>query len=208
MDAESYRTLSEPSPGILYKDKNSKFFGYAFPMASEDDARAYINCIRGLHPEAGHYCYAWRLGTGDIAWRANDDGEPNNSAGMPILGQLQSFGLTNCIVVVARIFGGVKLGVGGLISAYRTAAQLTLSSASIIEKQIVVAYTLRFDYAMTSKIMKTIRENRATVIAQRSSQWCEIDIECPLKHQDKIRESFSAFGADVTIVASVLESFE
>ena len=118
-----YKTIANPTEEILFKEKNSKFYGYAFPMQSEAEVKPIIDSLRKQHPHAVHYCYAYQVGTDTFIYRANDDGEPSNTAGMPIYGQIQSFGVTNVLLVVVRIFGGVKLGVGGLISAYRASAQ-------------------------------------------------------------------------------------
>ena len=123
---DTYNTIDFTPEEILFKEKNSKFFGYAFPLSTEEEIKPLIDNLRKQHPNAGHFCYAYQLGTNTISYRANDDGEPSNSAGMPIYGQIQSFSVTNILIVVVRIFGGVKLGVGGLISAYKTTAQLVL----------------------------------------------------------------------------------
>ncbi len=133
---DTYKTLAKPSEEILFKEKNSKFYGYAFPVTNEDEIKNHLETLRKQHHGAVHFCYAFQIGTNKIQYRANDDGEPSNSAGMPIYGQIQSFGLTNVLVVIVRFFGGVKLGVGGLISAYRTAAQMALEESEIIEKTI------------------------------------------------------------------------
>lgn len=133
---DTYRTLDFPSDEILYKEKNSKFFGYAFPISSEDEAKIILESLRKQHSSAGHCCYAFQIGTDKIQFRANDDGEPSNSAGMPIYGQIQSFDVTNVLVVVVRYFGGVKLGVGGLISAYKISAQMALETSEIAEKRL------------------------------------------------------------------------
>ena len=114
---DTFKTIASPSSEILFKEKNSKFFGCAFPVTSEEEIKSHLENLRKQHSGAGHFCYAFQLGTETIQFRANDDGEPSNSAGMPIYGQIQSFGVTNILVVVVRYFGGVKLGVGGLISA-------------------------------------------------------------------------------------------
>ena len=139
---DTYNTITKPSQDVLFKDKNSKFFGYAFPVKSEEEIKSYLEALKKQHHSARHWCYAYQLGTETTNYRANDDGEPNNSAGMPIYGQIQSFNLTNVLVVVVRYFGGVKLGVGGLINAYKTTAQLALESSNIIEKTINIDYQI------------------------------------------------------------------
>lgn len=164
---DTYNTIAFPSEEILYKEKNSKFFGYAFPIESEASVKPIIDGFRKQHPHAVHYCYAYQIGTDSVAYRANDDGEPSNTAGMPIYGQIQSFSLTNILVVVVRIFGGVKLGVGGLISAYRTTAQMTLEECEIVEKTIDIHYIISFDYKNMNKVMRGIKENKLEIVSQK-----------------------------------------
>ena len=138
IDKDTYKTLTSPSSEILFKEKNSKFYGYAFPVTTEEEIKTHLDLLKKQHQGAVHFCYAFQLGTETTIFRANDDGEPSNSAGMPIYGQIQSFNLTNVLVVVVRFFGGVKLGVGGLISAYRTTAKMALDASEIKETTIDV----------------------------------------------------------------------
>ncbi|MBQ0907826.1 YigZ family protein [Flavobacterium sp. F-328] len=163
---DTYLTIANPTEEILFKEKNSKFYGYAFPITHEEELKPILETLRKTHPQAGHFCYAYQLGTEQTTYRANDDGEPSNSAGMPIYGQIQSFGLTNLLVVVARIYGGVKLGVGGLISAYKTTAQEVLKEASIIEKTVDSEFIIEFDYQNMNKVMRVIKEKKLEIVAQ------------------------------------------
>jgi uncharacterized YigZ family protein len=163
---DTYNTIALPSEETLFKEKNSKFFGYAFPIESEEEVKPIIETLKKQHPNAGHFCYAYQIGTETIQYRANDDGEPSNTAGAPIYGQIQSFGLTNVLVVVVRIFGGVKLGVGGLISAYKTSAQITLESCEIIEKTIDIHFKISFDYKNMNKVMRVIKEKKVDIVSQ------------------------------------------
>lgn len=163
---DTYNTLAQATEEILFKEKSSKFFGYAFPIESEEEVKPILDQLRKLHPHAVHYCYAYQIGTEKISYRANDDGEPSNSAGAPIYGQIQSFGLTNVLVVVVRIFGGIKLGVGGLITAYKTTAQLALEEAEIIEKTIDIAFLISFDYKNMNKVMRVIKEKKLDIVTQ------------------------------------------
>ena len=163
---DTYNTIDFTPEEILFKEKNSKFFGYAFPIQSEEEVKPLIDTLRKQHPNAGHFCYAYQLGTDIISYRANDDGEPSNTAGMPIYGQIQSFSVTNILIVVVRIFGGVKLGVGGLISAYKTTAQLTLESCEITEKTIDIHFTISFDYKNMNKVMRVIKEKKLDIVNQ------------------------------------------
>lgn len=188
---DTYNTIATPAPEILYKEKNSKFYGYAFPVTSEEEIKIHLEQLRKQHHGAVHFCYAFQLGTDTIYYRANDDGEPSNSAGMPIYGQIQSFGLTNVVVIVVRFFGGVKLGVGGLISAYRTAAQMVLQEAEIVEKTIDINYKVSFDYKNMNKVMRIIKENNLEIVAQRMNESCEIDLATRKKNAEKIFDIFN-----------------
>jgi len=188
---DTYKTLAFPSAEILYKDKNSKFFGYAFPVTNEDDIKTHLEQLRKQHHGAVHFCYAFQLGTETVTFRANDDGEPSNSAGMPIYGQIQSFDVTNILVVVVRFFGGVKLGVGGLISAYRTAAQLALEEAEIVEKTLDVHFLISFDYKNMNKVMRVIKEKNLNIVSQKMDQSCQIEIATRKKNAENIVDIFS-----------------
>jgi uncharacterized YigZ family protein len=163
---DTYTTIAQATDEVLFKEKSSKFFGYAFPIESEEEVKPIIDQLRKLHPHAVHYCYAYQIGTEKISYRANDDGEPNNTAGAPIYGQIQSFGLTNVLLVVVRIFGGIKLGVGGLITAYKTTAQLVLEDAEIIEKTINIHFLISFDYKNMNKVMRVNKEKKLDIVNQ------------------------------------------
>lgn len=163
---DTYTTIAQATDEVLFKEKSSKFFGYAFPIESEEEVKPIIDQLRKLHPHAVHYCYAYQIGTEKISYRANDDGEPSNTAGAPIYGQIQSFGLTNLLLVVVRIFGGIKLGVGGLITAYKTTAQMVLEDAEIIEKTIDIHFLISFDYKNMNKVMRVIKEKKLDIVNQ------------------------------------------
>ncbi|MDC6351760.1 YigZ family protein [Zeaxanthinibacter sp. PT1] len=173
---DTYKTLRAPSPEVLFKDRKSKFFGYAFPVRTEEEIKDIIENIRQNHRAAGHVCYAWRLGIRKKKHRANDDGEPNNSAGMPIYGQIRSYDLTNVLIAVARVYGGTKLGVGGLIQAYKTAAQLALEAATIIEKVVMKDFRLIFKYPEMDKVMRTISQVEAEILSQKMEMDCTIEV--------------------------------
>ena len=187
---DTYKTIANPSEEILFKEKNSKFFGYAFPIASEDQVKPLIEPLRKRHFNAVHFCYAYQIGTERITFRANDDGEPSNSAGMPIYGQIQSQELTNVLIVVVRFFGGTKLGVGGLITAYKTAAQMALEATSIIEKTIDVHYLISFDYKNMNKVMRVIKEKNLEIITQKMEMSCEIEIATRKKNATIVLDTF------------------
>ena len=187
---DTYKTIEKASPEILFKEKNSKFYGYAFPVSSEEAIKEHIEHLKKEHFSARHWCYAYQIGTEKIQYRANDDGEPNNSAGMPIYGQIQSFEITNVLVVVVRYFGGVKLGVGGLISAYKTAAQMALEESAIIEKTIDKHFAISFSYAHMNKVMRIIKEKNLTIVSQKMEMDCEIIIGTRKKNVQKLLDTF------------------
>ena len=146
--------------------------------------------LRKKHHTARHFCYAWQLGTESVRFRANDDGEPSNSAGMPIYGQIQSFEVTNILVVSVRYFGGTKLGVGGLINAYRASARLTLESSAIEEKTIDESFQLNFQYDLMSKVLRILKENSITIKRQKLEMDCEMIIAVRKSHTQKIVKIF------------------
>lgn len=187
---DTYKTISEPTDEVLFKDKNSKFFGYAFPVTTEDEVKINLAMLKKQHHSARHWCYAYQIGTEKIMYRANDDGEPSNSAGQPIYGQIQSFNLTNVLIVVVRYFGGVKLGVGGLINAYRRSAQLALEQATIIEKTINTNFLITFEYKNMNKVMRIIKEKQIQIVNQVLELDCNIEISV---RKSKSEEIFSVF---------------
>ncbi|MDO6743952.1 YigZ family protein [Tenacibaculum soleae] len=187
---DTYKTIDVVSEETLFKDRNSKFFGYAFPVFTEDDIKEALEGLRKKHHSARHFCYAWQLGTETTRFRANDDGEPSNSAGMPIYGQLQAFDVTNILVVSVRYFGGTKLGVGGLINAYRTSAQLALDISEIKEKTIDIQYLLKFGYDMMNKVQRIVKERNLNIIAQKLEMDCEYTISVRKKEAQTIFDIF------------------
>ena len=188
---DTYKTIATPSEEILFKEKNSKFYGYAFPVTSEEEIKNHLDILRKQHYGAVHFCYAFQIGTDKIQFRANDDGEPSNTAGAPIYGQIQSFGVTNILVVVVRYFGGVKLGVGGLISAYRTAAQMALAVSEIVERTINIHYIVSFDYKNMNKVMRVIKEKNLEIITQKMELNCEIEISTRKKNAENVFDTFT-----------------
>lgn len=189
---DTYRTITKASEEVLFKDRNSKFFGYAFPVTHEEEIKQHLEELKKKHHSARHWCYAWQLGKDNFQFRANDDGEPSNSAGMPIYGQIQSFDVTNILVVVVRYFGGVKLGVGGLINAYRTAAQMSLEASNIVTRTIDTKFEVAFDYPEMNKVMRVIKENNLNVIDQMLELDCRIIISVRKKEAERIYEKFDA----------------
>lgn len=199
-NSDLYKTISKPSLEVLFKEKNSKFYGYAFPVTKEDDVKLLLENLKKQHHSARHFCYAYQLGKEDksLIYRANDDGEPNNSAGMPIYGQIQSFGVTDILIVVIRYFGGVKLGVGGLISAYKTAAQMALENAKIVERTINFELSLEFEYNLLNNVMRIIKEQNLTVSSQEMELNCKIVLTVRKKNLQKIKKRFQTiYGVTV-----------
>jgi len=190
MDNDCYKTILKSSKETLFKEKGSKFFGYAFPVFTENDVKNCLEELKKKHHSARHFCYAYQIGIEKIKFRANDDGEPNNSAGLPIYGQIQSFEVTNVLVVSVRYFGGTKLGVGGLISAYKTSAQLTLEIAKIIEKTIDIQFKLNFNYDMMNAVQRVIKERNITIINQKLELNCEYIISIRKKDAETIFDVF------------------
>ena len=188
---DTYNTIENTVENILFKEKNSKFIGYAFPITSENEVKTHIENLKKDHFSARHWCYAYQIGTETFKFRANDDGEPSNSAAMPIYGQIQSFEITNVLIVVVRYFGGIKLGVGGLISAYKTTAQLTLEEANIIEKTIDKHFKITFDYKNMNKVMRIIKEKNIDIVNQKMELNCEIEISTRKKNAKQIFDIFS-----------------
>ena len=170
---DSYKTIEKESKGY-FKDKGSKFYAYAFPIQNEDQVKEIIALLKKEHHSARHHCYAWRLGTIDIHFRANDDGEPSSTAGKPILGQLQSFQLTNILVVVVRYFGGTLLGVSGLINAYRNATRDVLNNADIIEKIIEIQYQINFTYNELNEVMHILKQENFNIVSTDFKENCSL----------------------------------
>ncbi|TBW26742.1 YigZ family protein [Gramella sp. KN1008] len=198
---DTYQSITKPSPEVLFKDRNSKFFGYAFPIKSEEEANEHIEELKSKHHKARHWCYAWQLGKSeqDYHYRANDDGEPSNSAGMPIYGQIQSFDVTNILIVVVRYFGGVKLGVGGLINAYKTAAQMALEQSDIIKRTIDEIFVVKFDYPEMNKVMQVIKQNNLNVIDQKLEIDCKIYLSVRKKDAEQIYSKFdNTYKVEIT----------
>jgi len=187
---DTYQSITEPSPEVLFKDRNSKFFGYAFPIKTEEEANQHLEDLRAKHQKARHWCYAWQIGKEEFQYRTNDDGEPSNSAGMPIYGQIQSFDVTNILIVVVRYFGGVKLGVGGLINAYKTAAQMALEASDILKRTIDEIFVVKFDYPEMNKVMQVIKKNNLNVIDQKLEIDCKIFIAVRKKDVKNIYSKF------------------
>ncbi len=187
---DSYKTIIQASKEGLFKDRGSKFYGYAFPVTNEEEIKEKIEFLKKQHYNARHWCYAWQLGENYDHYRANDDGEPSNSAGMPIYGQLQSFNVTNVLVVVVRYFGGTKLGVGGLIKAYKNSAKLALENSIIIDKTIDKVFLIKFKYPEMNTIMRIIKDENISIINQKMELDCQFIISIRKKEAIRIFKIF------------------
>ncbi len=192
MKEDTYKTIDIASEETLFKEKGSKFFGYAFPVLSENDVKDCLEVLKKKHHSARHFCYAYQIGVEHTQYRANDDGEPNNSAGLPIYGQIQSFEVTNTLIVSVRYFGGTKLGVGGLISAYKKSAQLALTASEIIEKTINVQFKLTFKYKLMNPVMRIIKEKQIEIVHQKLEMDCTYIISVRKSDADRIFQIFEA----------------
>ncbi|MBQ2703008.1 MAG: YigZ family protein [Alistipes sp.] len=169
--SDSFLTISAPAEAI-YKEKSSKFLTYAYPVHSEEEIRELLDALRKRYYDATHHCYAWRLGPLGEQFRSNDDGEPSGTAGKPILGQLLSNSLTNCLIVVIRYFGGTKLGVPGLIAAYKESAAEVIAEAEIIEQTVDTHFTIEFPYLVMNDVMRIIKEEQPNILSQDFDNLC------------------------------------
>lgn len=171
MADDVFKTISVPAEA-LFKDRNSKFLAFAYPIRSPEDVKPLLDVLRKRYYDARHHCYAYRLGAAGEVFRVNDDGEPSGTAGRPILGQMLSVGITDCLIVVVRYFGGTKLGVPGLINAYRESAAEVISAAAVIEKTVDTIFKAAFPYVMMNDVMKIVKEEQPRIILQEFDNLC------------------------------------
>nr|WP_319267021.1 YigZ family protein [uncultured Draconibacterium sp.] len=194
---DQYKTIETPSTGY-FKDKGSKFYSYAYPLKDEEEVKDLVAALKKEHHSARHHCYAWRLGTEEIRTRANDDGEPSSTAGKPILGQLQSYEVTNILVVVVRYFGGTLLGVSGLINAYRQATVEALNNAEILSKLIEIQYELKFEYAMLNTVMNKLKQDNFDIITTDFQESCRLIFKARKSEDERAFQSFKEiYGIDI-----------
>ncbi len=185
--SDTYLTI-EKSTEAIFKDKGSKFLAYAYPVENDQQIKEILNQLKKEHHTANHHCYAYRLGADKMNYRANDDGEPNNTAGKPILGQIQSNDLTNILIVVVRYFGGTLLGVSGLINAYKNSASDVIKVSSIIEKQILFNYTIQFYFEHLNDVMKLLKQLDCKIINQQFDNNCEISFSICKANSEQCEE--------------------
>jgi uncharacterized YigZ family protein len=190
MNSEIYKTITSPSRGI-YKEKGSRFVSIAIPISGHEEIKPIIDKIRKEHHEARHHCYAYMIGHERNIWRVNDDGEPSGTAGRPILGQINSFGLTNIIIVVSRYFGGTLLGVSGLINAYRSAAESALRNSELTEKTVNEYYEISYPYISMNDVMKILKEENIGQSEQSFDIECRILLNFRVSSKEKVLNRLS-----------------
>lgn len=187
---DSYLTIAAPAEA-LYKEKGSRFLAYAYPVSDEERIRERLEVLRKRFYDATHHCYAWRLGPSGEHFRAVDDGEPSSTAGRPILGQMLSRGITNALVVVVRYFGGTKLGVPGLIAAYRSSASAVLDAATIEERTVDDCLEIGFGYLVLNDVMRIVKETGPEIVAQHFDNACTMTLRIRLSDAKALRERLS-----------------
>lgn len=180
---EVYFTI-EKTATAEYKDRGSKFIAYAFPVKNTDDVKECLLVVKKEHPKATHHCFAYRLGTDGLQFRASDDGEPSGTAGKPILGQIDSKQLTDTLVIVVRYFGGTLLGAPGLINAYKMATALVLQLIPAVQKNVERKFQLSFDYTILNEVMNTIKQNNCSILSQELQLFCAMEIGVPLANKE------------------------
>jgi uncharacterized YigZ family protein len=186
-----YLSIAKISEGF-YKEKGSKFYAFAVPCKTEEEVKAFIQAKRKEHHQAVHVCSAFRLGSDKKLYRASDDGEPSNSAGPPILGQIQSFDVSNVLIAVVRYYGGTNLGVGGLITAYRSAAKDAMEHAEIIECEEEVVWELQFSYTDMPHVMKSLKAHPCTILKQELGESGKVEVSIPLS-QDRLMNELKSY---------------
>lgn len=197
---DEYLTLKNESQG-LYKEKGSRFIAIAVPVGSVDEVKSQLERLRKLYHDARHHCFAYRLGEEPFEYRYNDDGEPSGTAGKPIYGQIQSFELTNILIVVIRYFGGVKLGTGGLIQAYRSAARDSVNNGEIITKTWKAVFEIRFNYPRMNDVMRIIKDENLRIIRQDSKETYCILLEINKSNLEAVKKKFlSSEIFDLTVI--------
>lgn len=185
--SDTYLTIEKTTEAI-FKDKGSKFLAFAYPVENDQQIKEILNQLKKEHHTANHHCYAYRLGADKMNFRANDDGEPNNTAGKPILGQIQSNDLTNVLIVVVRYFGGTLLGVSGLINAYKNSAADVIKVSSIIEKQILFNYSIQFYFEHLNDVMKLLKQLDCKITSQQFDNNCEISFSIRKANSEQCEE--------------------
>jgi uncharacterized YigZ family protein len=184
-DKGVYKTIAQLS-SAEFKDRGSKFIAFAFPVETPDDFKQQLQVLKKEHPKAVHHCFAYRIGTDGNNFRSSDDGEPSGTAGKPILGQIDSKGITNVAIIVVRYWGGTLLGVPGLIHAYKTAAALALQVTPVVERQIEVNYSVEFDYTMMNEVMMILKQFNCNILSNEMQLFCVIKTGVPKNRLDEV----------------------
>lgn len=194
--ADLYYTISSPSES-KYTEKMSRFLSFAFPVASAAEAKERIAELQNAYHDARHVCWAYMIGPSRTEYMSNDNGEPSGTAGKPILGQINSFGLTDIVIIVVRYFGGIKLGTSGLISAYRQAAKQAIEAAEIIECHSKATFTVKFGYESMHEVMKVAKMKESRIVSQTFDNVCSITIECNADNEDMLRSRLASYAINV-----------
>lgn len=197
MAEDSYLTI-EAATECASRERSSKFLSYIYPVQNEEQIREALEALRKRYFDATHHCYAWRLGPRGEQFRANDDGEPSGTAGKPILGQLLSHELTDCLVVVVRYFGGTKLGVPGLIAAYKESAKQVIEEATIIEKTVDRLFTAHFPYLAMNDVMRIVKEEQPRIRGQEFDNLCTMHLTVRAGRADVVIEKLKKVGASIS----------
>ena len=200
MTSDHYLTIARPAEASN-RERSSKFLAFAYPVEREEEIREALDALRKRFYDATHHCYAWRLGPGGEQFRANDDGEPSGTAGRPILGQLLSAGVTNCLIVVVRYFGGTKLGVPGLIAAYKEAAQEVLAASEVVERTVDALIEVRFSYLAMNDVMRTVKEEQPRIVEQTFDNLCVLRLAMrQSRAEGLVNKLKKAEGAEVEVL--------
>ena len=190
---DAYQSIGAPSQG-LFKDNGSRFIAFAFPVETEEEVKEHVAALKKEYHDARHHCFAYRLGYKGDVWRAADDGEPSGSAGRPILGQIDSMGLSDILVVVVRYFGGIKLGIPGLIRAYKTSTADALGQASVVPKVAGKMWTVEFDYLSMNDVMKVLKDMNLTPSAQDFGEKCSLTVRVRLSEEEIFKKRLDSFA--------------
>lgn len=190
---DAYQSIGAPSQG-LFKDNGSRFIAFAFPVETEEEVKEHVSALKKEYHDARHHCFAYRLGYKGDVWRAADDGEPSGSAGRPILGQIDSMGLSDILVVVVRYFGGIKLGIPGLIRAYKTSTADALGQASVVPKVAGKMWTVEFDYLSMNDVMKVLKEMNLSPSAQNFGENCSLTVRVRLSEEESFKKKLDSFA--------------
>lgn len=196
MAEDTYLTV-EAAAEAASRERSSKFLAYAYPVRTEEEIREHLDALRKRHFDATHHCYAWRLGPRGERWRANDDGEPSGTAGKPILGQMLSAGITDSLIVVVRYFGGTKLGVPGLIAAYRESAAEAIAAATVVERTVDREISVEFPYMAMNDIMRAVKECQPAIRSQRFDNLCTMELTIRESRADELEERLKKAGGNI-----------